>query len=689
PAWSFASEQLEAEGAARAQVGERITDFVDGTGRFTVRLLSSEGVLPGLPTPLTALLEAEGSQDRVDFGLSATGDTLDVTADGAVDLSDVVSVVSGTARLASGDIAPFSDLARRDLRGAVEASAEGSVALDLSQFSVTAEASTDDLEIGQPDLDALLAGSGRAELTARRQGALIEVTELDVETGVLALEASGSAGRAENDIVFDARLADVGRWVPAFRGAARVSGAASQVAGEDWRVELDAAAPGGATALLNGTASEDLASLDIAATGAVPLQAANGLIAPQAVSGMARFDLRLNGGPSLDSVSGRIESQGARLAAPALGVTITDVTGGVALAGAEGRLDLGGQVRGGGGVRVAGPIGLSAPFATDLLITLDRAQLQDPGLYRTTVSGSVGIDGGLTSGAQINGALALGQTEVRIPSGGETGTAPNVDVEHINTPPDVRRTRIRAGLVASPDAERGPSPDFPLALRIDAPNRIFLRGRGLEAELGGQLRLGGTTANVVPTGQFELIRGRLDILGQRFQFDEGTATLQGDFNPFIRLVATTDQGETTIRVVVEGLAASPDILFQSEPELPEDEVLARLLFDRGVDNLSPLQAAQLANAVATLAGRGGDGIVGRLRQNFGLDDLDVTSDSEGGTAVRAGRYISDNVYSDVTVDSAGGAEVSINLDLSRSVTVKGSVGSEGNTGIGVFFERDY
>jgi translocation and assembly module TamB len=66
----------------------------------------------------------------------------------------------------------------------------------------------------------------------------------------------------------------------------------------------------------------------------------------------------------------------------------------------------------------------------------------------------------------------------------------------------------------------------------------------------------------------------------------------------------------------------------------------------------------------------------------------VTTDPEGGTAVRAGRYISENVYSDVTV-SKGRTELRLNLDLGPGVTARGSAASDGETGIGLFFERDY
>ncbi len=100
-------------------------------------------------------------------------------------------------------------------------------------------------------------------------------------------------------------------------------------------------------------------------------------------------------------------------------------------------------------------------------------------------------------------------------------------------------------------------------------------------------------------------------------------------------------------------------------------------------------AAQLANAVATLAGRGGVGIIGRLRQGFGLDDLDVQTGADGGATVRAGKYLSENVYTEVEVDDRGESQINLNLDVTDSVTIRGSTGTTGDTGLGVYFEKDY
>ena len=224
---------------------------------------------------------------------------------------------------------------------------------------------------------------------------------------------------------------------------------------------------------------------------------------------------------------------------------------------------------------------------------------------------------------------------------------------------------------------------------IDAPNQVFVRGRGIDAELGGQIRLTGTARNIIPIGQLELIRGRVDLLGRRFTMTEGLIELQGSLVPVIRLVAETQRDNITTRIIIDGEIRDPDITFESNPQLPEEEVLSQLLFGRGLDSISALQAAQLANAIAVLAGRGSEGIVSNLRDSVGLDDLDLTTDEEGDISVRAGKYLSDNLYTDVQVEADGTSKINLNLDVSQELTARGSVGSDGDSTVGLFYERDY
>jgi translocation and assembly module TamB len=102
-----------------------------------------------------------------------------------------------------------------------------------------------------------------------------------------------------------------------------------------------------------------------------------------------------------------------------------------------------------------------------------------------------------------------------------------------------------------------------------------------------------------------------------------------------------------------------------------------------------LQAAQLANAVAVLAGRGGEGIVTRLRNSFGLDDLDVSTSADGETELTAGRYLTENIYTEVQTGQSGTTSLSLNFDIREGVTARARVESDGDSGLGVFIQRDY
>ena len=130
------------------------------------------------------------------------------------------------------------------------------------------------------------------------------------------------------------------------------------------------------------------------------------------------------------------------------------------------------------------------------------------------------------------------------------------------------------------------------------------------------------------------------------------------------------------------------ITFTSTPELPQDEVLAQLIFDRSLSELSVFQIAQLAAAAATLAGSGG-GLTDDFRASTGLANLDVTSGEDGQVGVRAGAYLHDNIYLDVETQSDGDSRATINLDITRHLRGRVSVDSEGESNIGIFYERDY
>lgn len=560
---------------------------------------------------------------------------------------------------------------------------------------ITAAGSASGLSLGQPQIDPLLRGQTAFDIAATQSPDGLSFQRVDVSNPQLQLDASGdtAAGLSVNG-----RLGNLALLVPQLPGPVQITGTIRE-AGPNFVVDLNTTAPGNTDLQISGSAARNFSTTDLSISGTSDASLANGFMRTRSVEGPLQLDLSLNGPPSLQALGGQVVLQNGGVAEPGLGLRLEQVNVTAAFQNGQIGVDAVANVAAGGQLTITGPVNLSAGSA-DLAVRLDEVVARDPNLYETRINADVRFSGSFADGPLISGRVDLGETELRIPSTGLGGAKSIPDIRHLGDRRPVRATRAKAGLeeypsAASRDAGMAAPPATPpanpprLDLVINAPNQVFIRGRGVDAEMGGSLQVRGTTRNSIPIGHLQLIRGRVDLLGKRFVLSEGLVELQGSLLPVIRLVAETSQDGITTRIIIDGEARDPEITFESSPELPEEEVLSQLLFGRGLDNISPLQAAQLANALAVLAGRGGEGIVGRLRNQVGLDDLDLQTDDEGNVEVRAGKYLTDNVYTDVSVGDKGTTTINLNLDISETLRARGSVDSEGESTIGVYFERDY
>lgn len=617
----------------------------------------------------------------------------------------VNATYNGTLQVAEGDaaldgslvgdipnLAALSGLAGRRLGGSVRFDAEVQGQALSGPLSLRADVTAQNLVTAVETADRLLRGTTTVNLQAARDAnGLLRIERGVLDASGIDATVSGQYASSNANVTLDVSVPNVGLIVPDLQGGGTVRGTVSH-SGGPWQVNLTGTGPGSIGATARGSIAQDFGSANLSLNGSAPLALANERIAPQVLTGVLNFDIGVNGPLALSSVSGRVSTDGARLAVPSVSLVIDGLSGAVRLSGGSAQVELGGRLSSGGQLRVSGPVTLSPPFNANLTIQLIEAVLRQADLLETTANGTVTMNGALTGGAQIGGVINLGEVEVRIPNLGASYSALD-GLRHIDPPADVQRTLAFAGLNGSGRESTGggggSAVAYPINLRVNAPNQIFVRGRGLDAELGGSLLLTGTTANLVPQGQFDLIRGRLDLLGRRLDLTDGSVSLRGSFDPYVRFGASTQVEDTMITIRIEGFASEPDLRVTSDPELPEDEALSFFLFGRSVTNLSPLQAVQLAAAVRTLSGQGGLGLTENLRSGLGVDNLDIGTDADGNAQATVGKYLSDNIYTDVTVGSDGTSQINLNLQVNPNVTVRGRVGSDGDTGLGVFFERDY
>lgn len=552
----------------------------------------------------------------------------------------------------------------------LRATANGGVPLDGGQMALDVDLNAFPLGVlnaamrGQ-DLGGTVSGKARVEGTLAKPAATFNLKGSGLRAAALT-----NAGLSPLELTADGRFADN---VLALNAA-------------------NARGPQGFELSARGRVPISGGGLDVSLNGQAPLALANRFLADRGAqaSGTLSLQATVSGDIRRPAIRGMFSTQGAQLVDPESNLRLRDIAvmgtidgDQVTLRNASAALGAGGSVSASGTIST----NAAAGFPADIRINLNQARYADGNMLVATVNGALTVSGALTRDPTLSGNIDVQRAEITVPD--SLGGAASIDVKHEKPSAAVVETLKRAKANDGTPTPTGRPSVMRLNVTVNAPARIFVRGRGLDAELGGSVTLTGPVTDIQPVGGFRLIRGRLGILGQRITFDEGEVTLVGDLDPYLDFVARSGGSDITVFVTVRGRVSDLDISFSSQPQLPEDEVLARLIFNRGINELSPLQIAQLAAAAAELAGGSNTSLLGSLRDATGLDDLDVVTDSEGNAAVRAGRYIQENIYLGVEAGAGGGAKGTVNLDITEDLKARGAVGSDGDSSVGVFFEKDY
>ena len=340
-----------------------------------------------------------------------------------------------------------------------------------------------------------------------------------------------------------------------------------------------------------------------------------------------------------------------------------------------------------GTVTGRGSIGLAsaAGFPIDLRLQFDNAQLARSDDLGATATGNVAIVN-TRERALVSGELELGEARYHFV---------RQAAEEVRELAGVRR---RGQPIAPPGQElagNGVPSIWELDLRLRADNRLFVTGMGLESEWSADLRVQGTTATPTLVGNVDLIRGQLSLAGRRFEVRRGHVSFTGARppNPRIDLEAVSDIEGVQVAIDVSGSSTNPQIVFASTPSLPQDEVMARILFGSSATEISALQAVQLAASLNTLRG-GGGGLnpLGRLRAAGGFTHIRILGEDETtgrGTAVAAGMYLSDDFYVEIITDAKGFTATQIEVSLSRTLSLLSQFSTSNATNVSVRYRKDY
>ncbi len=327
-------------------------------------------------------------------------------------------------------------------------------------------------------------------------------------------------------------------------------------------------------------------------------------------------------------------------------------------------------------------------YPLQLALDLDNATLARGHDLAASATGEIQLVNSATSPPTIRGRIRLPETRYRIVQEGSTKVA---TLTGVRRKPALGRKKI----TGEADPISGVPSNWRLDIDLSADNQIYVTGMGLDSEWSADIRVRGTTGAPVLTGGIDLIRGTLDFAGRSFELQSGRLRFDGNSmtNPTLRLVASGEADDVNINVNIAGSAENPEIAFSSTPSLPQDEIMARILFGNSIGELSPIQAVQLASSLNGLRG-GGGGLnpLGVLQSSVGIDRLRILGadkDTGRSTSIAAGQYISNDVYVEIVTDARGYTATQLEISLTPALSVLSSVSSFGGSNINVRYRMDY
>jgi translocation and assembly module TamB len=532
--------------------------------------------------------------------------------------------------------------------------------------------------------DAVLTASGeiqpqlqlKAELTDATPGLIDAVLPGYLDSGKLhgTLQLQGSFPHPVGEVKFtgtDLRAPGDAGTLPPVQLSATVN-----LATEGARIELRTSAGDSSHMTVDGTVPWS-GPIAVTANGNIDLTRFNPLLesAGRRISGTLEVNAAVAGTLDVPTVKGAVQLHKGAVHDYRHGFDLTEIEGTLEGTQKELRITQLSAHAAAGTISATGTLGvLEGGWPVDMRFTARAAQPFTSSIVTGSVNADLTLQGTLLHELTLAGTVFVNRATVEIPN----KFPPNVAVLNVHRPGEQPVVNPTPG---------GPVVNMKVA--VNAPRQILVKGRGLDAELGGTVQIGGTARAPTVDGGFDLQRGLFTLASARLTFSSGRVSFAGSdvtgkIDPTLDFTASTQALDTTVTLRITGVADAPQFELTSVPQLPQDEILARLLFGESAGQLTAIQAAQLGAALVTLTGAGnGLNPLVELQKRLGLDRLAVGSNDTGvpgstqntGATIEAGRYVTSRIFVDLKQNTTGSTQLQVDVDLTNKLKLQTQVGT--------------
>lgn len=258
---------------------------------------------------------------------------------------------------------------------------------------------------------------------------------------------------------------------------------------------------------------------------------------------------------------------------------------------------------------------------------------------------------------------------------------PSLPFTYINRPSYLysKTSRAKRGLL------------FCIDLELSAEKKVYVEGRGLNAELEGNVHLYGANTNITANGALKLIKGEYQFSGKVFKLTEGEIVFNDKPAPsaYLNLNGTLNMPDVTITAMLRGPLTSPQLTFQSNPQKSTSSILALILFNKDIAEISHPEAVQLASTLVSLSGGAGPDVLEAIRKSIGIDRLNIAS--KPGTdelAVQIGKYLTRGIMITLS-QSATSSQVIVEVELPKGFVFQAETQDEQEGKFSLKWRRSY
>lgn len=398
---------------------------------------------------------------------------------------------------------------------------------------------------------------------------------------------------------------------------------------------------------------------------------------PVGIRADARVNAQLSGSGSLAAprIDGRVAADAIRFSMPEQGVAITDGTLKLQLTDDRVQVQEGVLKGTSGRIVVSGDAQLKNPQA-GLTLTFEKFAATNRSDRHVTVSGTTRLNLDQKR-LQLTGELTADRARLEMPEASRPELSSDVVV------------------VGRPPREKPVAQRFPLALDLTLKlgDDFLFKGAGLDARLGGQLRVFTVNQALRGEGTIQVEKGRYAAYAQTLDIERGVLRFAGPIdNPGLDVLAVRKTPDVKVGVQVGGTVQRPLVTLYSDPAMPDTEKLAWLVLGHGLESSGQQEFVLLQVAAGALLSQAESvNLQAKMAETLGIDSFDVragSSESLTSTVVSVGKRLSSRATLSYEQSLDGLSQVvKVLYQLSTHVRLEAQAGQPSS--FDAFYTREY